>query len=58
MDNKIVRTRSLVQRAMRWGIITSSLLVAFLFTACETSEPSSQRDAITPTGLQNLNKPL
>ena len=58
MDNKIVRTRSLVQRAMRWGIMMSPLLVAFLFTACETSEPSSQRDAIAPTGLQNLKKPL
>jgi len=58
MNNTAVRTRSLAQRAIRVGIITSSLLVAFLFTACENNSPSSERDANTPTGLQNLNKSL
>ena len=58
MNNKIVRTRSLAQRAIRGGILMAPLLVAFFFIACETSEPSSQRDATAPTGLQTLKKPL
>jgi len=58
MNNKVVCTRSLSQRVTRGGLMMALLLIAFLFTACENNEPSSRSDAIAPTGLQNLKKPL
>jgi len=58
MINAVVRTRSLTQRAIRVAVFVSISLAVFLFSACETNEPSSQRDASTPTGPQNLNKSL
>jgi Ice-binding-like len=58
MNNAIIQTRSIIQCAMRGAIFLSISLAVFLFSACETNEPSSQRDAIAPTGLQNLKKPL
>jgi hypothetical protein len=58
MKNAVVRTRSLAQHAIRGAVFVSISLAVFLFSACETNEPSSQRDASAPTGPQNLKKSL
>lgn len=58
MKNAVVRTRFFAQRAIRAAVFVSISLAVFLFSACETNGPSSQRDASTPTGPQNLKKSL